>query len=441
MACRVRHRHWRAARWGLLLCLALGGVVWTLVGPRPQGAGADASPEPSGVPPHPLTRPALALPATRIWSQDAPDPDVVRFGTEFYTYTTGAVWGFHIGVLKSSALQSGWHAAADLPQRSSALPHPPAWEALDTQNAPTVVKVGSTYVMFYDAGVASDPSLYCLSRATASSPAGPFTDDSAGHFGPCSSSYNGSVDPDVVSSGPHLYLVWKENDSGPYGSAQLISQELADGASKLVGPEHVLLTQHSSTFHWETTTENPALTHAGGAWWLLFSAGLWTNSTYSEAFVKCVGPTGPCGGDPTRILTSYGAVHGPGGAFAVEASNGEWHLAFAAWTSPCTGEGGSCGRELYMAPIEFSALAVKTASLGSHALSRRVREHLEASGGIGPERWSASGLPKGLRVHPETGVLAGRARSSGRSEVTVTVSTTGPHPEHASRQVELTLRR
>lgn len=404
------------------------------------GAGAARALQPRRAAPVPLTRPELDLPATRIWAQDAPDPDVVRFGSEYYAYTTGAKWGFHIGVLESKSPESGWHTVVKLPQGSSALPHPPGWEATDTQNAPTVAKVGSSYVMFYDAGVGSDPSLYCLSRATASSPAGPFTDDSSGHFGPCSTSYHGSIDPDVVSSGSHLYLVWKENDSGPYGSAQLISQELADGASRLVGSPHVLLTQESSTFKWETTTENPALTHAGGAWWLLFSAGLWTNSTYSEGFVKCSGPIGPCGGDPTQILTSYGSVHGPGGAFAVEAPNGEWNLAFAAWTSPCTSEASGCSRELYMTPIEFSALAVQTTSLGSHAITKRMHYRLIASGGIGTERWSASGLPTGLTMHPDTGVISGHARKTGTSEVTVTVRTSGSHAQHASRRMALTIR-
>lgn len=407
---------------GARIAASAAAVVATIaLGPGRAGAGTA------------LATPVVARPSSPAWAKDAPDPDLVRVGDRYYAYTTGTTWGNHIGVLESSSATSGWHLATSGSGGSSALPDPPSWEATNTQNAPTVAEIGGRFVMFYDAAEAADPSLYCLSRAVATSPAGPFVDRSAAPFGPCSAAWNGTIDPDLYRSGSRWYLAWKENDSGPYRSAQLIADGLASGGSHLSGPVQVLATQDSATYPWEATIENPEMLEAGGRWWLLFSAGLWTNSTYSEAVATCSGPVGPCRGVPTRLLTSYGSVHGPGGGSAVEGPHGQWYLAVAAWTSPCTGEAAGCGRELYVAPVAFAPLQIATTSLPRLVAGQPVHLFLAASGGIGPEQWSATGLPTGLALRRSSGLLAGVPARSGRYDVRVEVRTSGVFPERAER--------
>lgn len=385
-----------------------------------------------------LAKPELSPPASPAWAEDAPDPDVVGFGSTFYAYTTGTTWGNYLGVLESSAPTVQWHAIAG-ERGSSALPNPPAWQDAGSETSPSVAKIGDRYVMYYDSLLKSDTSLYCLSVATASSPAGPFTDDSTGPFGPCSAKWKGTIDPDVVTVGAGHDLLWKELDSGVNGSAQIFSEPLSANGLSLVGKAKVLLTQDSAKYTWETTTENPALTFASGTWWLLFSAGSWTNSSYSEAYVRCDGPAGPCGTAPTRILTSYGKVHGPGGATTFEESDGVWYLDFAAWTSPCTHESSGCYRELYIAPIEFATIDITTRSLGKATAGKSYSAKPRATGGLGPRTWKATGLPSGLRIASGTGQISGTPASSGTYHVTVSASTSLKSTQRSSKSFTLTV--
>ena len=75
---------------------------------------------------------------------------------------------------------------------------------------------------------------------------------------------------------------------------------------------------------------------ADGTYTLLFSAGVYTTTGYSEGITTCSGPLGPCGVD-TRILTSYGSVLGPGGGSLFADAQGAFWMDFAAW------QGGSAG--------------------------------------------------------------------------------------------------
>ncbi|MGO9559899.1 MAG: family 43 glycosylhydrolase [Acidimicrobiales bacterium] len=389
----------------LALCVAGSGV----------GAGAVSA---SG-----FSRPILDRPPYTVWPQDAPDPDVVEFGSTYYAYTTGNVWGNHIGLLESKSPLSGWHQAVSGPFGSTAVPTGPSYLLPNTLTSPTVAEIGGRYVMFLDGQLRSDTSLYCMAVAVASSPTGPFVDHAKSPFGPCSTKFDGSIDPDLVQgTNGRYWLLWKENDSGPYTSAQIFSQELSPSGTSFDGRSRAILTQNSASFHWESTTEDPAMTYAGGIWWLIFSAGDWRTSSYSEAFVKCEGPSGPCGGDPTQLLTSYGRVHGPGGGTTFENRFGVWYLAFAAWTTPCTGAGGDCGRELYIAPIEFRTLSLATTRLPGAKAGHAYEAYVSAAGGLGARRWTASGLPAGMHLVASTGEVDGTPSTAGSRRVAFSVT-------------------
>ena len=66
-------------------------------------------------------------------------------------------------------------------------------------------------------------------------------------------------------------------------------------------------------------------------------------------------------------------------------------------------------------------VAIGTARLPAAASGGRYRAQLAARGGVGPFRWSAIGLPSGLKLGARTGSIAGAASGAGTFRVTVRV--------------------
>jgi arabinan endo-1,5-alpha-L-arabinosidase len=111
-----------------------------------------------------------------VLNSDFPDPTVIRSSDGFfYAYATQTVvngsW-LNIQVARSADLEN-WTRLGD------ALPQKPVW-ANQTQDfwAPHVSQIGDTYYMYYSADSNARNGL-CLAVATATNPAGPFTDKGA----------------------------------------------------------------------------------------------------------------------------------------------------------------------------------------------------------------------------------------------------------------------
>ncbi len=108
-----------------------------------------------------------------VLDPDFPDPTVIRSSDGFfYAYATQTFINnasLNIQVARSADLEN-WERLGD------ALPVKPVW-ANQTQNfwAPHVSQVGGTYYMYYSADPNARSGL-CLAVATATNPAGPFTD-------------------------------------------------------------------------------------------------------------------------------------------------------------------------------------------------------------------------------------------------------------------------
>ncbi|HWJ32497.1 MAG TPA: Ig domain-containing protein [Gaiellaceae bacterium] len=66
-------------------------------------------------------------------------------------------------------------------------------------------------------------------------------------------------------------------------------------------------------------------------------------------------------------------------------------------------------------------LAIRGTSLRAGSSDRAYRAQVAFRGGVGPFRWSATGLPRGLRVNAKTGVVAGTPRGAGTFRVIVRV--------------------
>jgi hypothetical protein len=328
-----------------LLTMALAVTAVVLFAPQ-QGAAA--------VTIHPSTSPAFA--------GDAGDPDVVYSAGTYFAFTTGTPLGNHIQALVSSSPSSGYHSYTGTSFGSTALATTPGWETVNTQTSPGVIDWGGRWLMYYDAAQSlyqGDTGHDCISvavgGATLSASSPKFTDGSSGGL-VCQPT--GSIDPSpfVDPANGNAYLIWKQNDGGSASQATIWSQQLSANGLSLVGPAQELMINDTAAYPWQNTVEDPSMVDAGGTFTLLFSAGIYTTSSYSEGITTCSGPLGPCGGD-TQILTSYGDVLGPGGGALFSDATGAWWLDYAAWqggTSGCTAY--SCGatRQLFVTPLQLS---------------------------------------------------------------------------------------
>jgi len=314
---------------------------------------------------HPTT-PAFAPSwASTAKQEDAPDPDVVRFGSTYYAYTTGTVWANSIGILRSSSPNTGYQTITGTSFGSSAFPASQSvpWQVKATQHAPGVFQPSpGHYVMYYDAQtISGHGGRYCLSVATASSPAGPFIDHSTSPW-LCRDADCGAIDPSPLVADGHNWLYFKTYDDACASTqpAQIFVVELsADGLSQVTAPTPVLSQQHlTSAFE---TVENPQMVHADGGFMLVFSRGQWNSSSYRVGYALCASEIGPCN-EAGQLLASYGRVLGPGGATVFFDSNGGSWLAYQGWngTLGCTNySGSSCARKLYIAALQLKPAPIQ----------------------------------------------------------------------------------
>jgi hypothetical protein len=295
---------------------------------------------------------------------DTPDPDVVRLGDTYYSFSTGD--GFdNIPVMSTTDLSSWPQSLLLSPDVTDALPcrsgsvlggncQVSAWATRAPANgapwSPTMIEVGRQFYLFY---AAWDPSVahYCIGVAESDVPTGPYVDSSSAPV-VCQPGLGGSIDPDVYQDQyGNFYLAWKNNDGyGSTATATLWTSTIVfetDGA-QLTGPTTALLSQNR---WWETTIEQPEMVLLGGRWLLFFSGGLWEGSGYAIGYADCAGPLGPCA-DPnvTPVFGSAGAAAGPGGSSIFTDTAGTLWMAYDAWTAGNVGYP-SGARSLRMDPL------------------------------------------------------------------------------------------
>ena len=193
--------------------------------------------------------------------------------------------------------------------------------------------------------------------------------------------------------------MWKSNDGGSAQPAYLWSQQLSSDGLSLVGAPHLLLAQDMVDFPFESTIENPDMAYTDGAYFLLFSAGIWNSPSYSETYATCAGPIGPCvQHQASPVLSSYPGASGRG-AGPCSRTSGHWMVGYAAWQPGCTDY--SCGgaRRLFVAPATLEP--TRTGLTGDRNGLHPGRQRLLAGGrprcGIRPrlggrstDRWRAN---------------------------------------------------
>lgn len=271
---------------------------------------------------------------------DFADPYVLRVGDTYYGYSTNAGAG-DIQVIRSNDLVS-WelvgNALADLPR----------WANANATWAPSVLARDGRYIAFYTVRERST-DLQCISRAVASSPAGPFHDLSRGPL-VCQHRDGGSIDPSPFVDGDRAYLLWKSEGRGGR-PATLWSRQLTADGTALTGPTRSLVAADKSFEH--GVVEGPTMLRGDGAYFLVYAAAGWSTRQYTTAYALCDGPGGPCRKPADgRLLRTGGKLAGPGGVELFHDADGRPWAAFHAYSEPNVGYPSS--RYLHLAPVHLA---------------------------------------------------------------------------------------
>jgi beta-xylosidase len=292
--------------------------------------------------------PALAVSGAPAYAGDFPDPSVLTpaaSGTaSYWAYATGSA-GRNLQVMSSPDLAS-WGAVSD------PLPTLPRWASPGSTWAPSVLRLGGSFLMYY---TARDTAYgrQCISVASASTPAGPFSDTSSGPL-VCQLSRGGSIDPDAfLAPNGRTYLVWKSDDNALGRPTSLWAAQLSSTGRGFTGSTARLLTEDAA---WQVpAVEGPSMAAIGGRYYLFYGAGSWNSSTAAIGYATCSGPLGPCAdasaGGPW--MSSHGAAVGPSGPAVVTDATGV-HLAYHAWTGAVGYVNGGV-RSLWIDRVGFSS--------------------------------------------------------------------------------------
>jgi beta-xylosidase len=277
-----------------------------------------------------------------VYDQDFPDPAVLRVSTTYHAYATQG-GGKNIQTLTSPDLVH-WRPGND------ALPKLGAWADAGSTWAPEVIGVGGRYVMYYVAK-ANQQGVQCIGRATAASPAGPFTDTAAAPL-VCQASLGGSIDPDPIrAKDGKLYLYWK-NDGNCCGKpVHIWGQRLRADGGALVAKPTPLLTNAKA---WQgNLVEAPEMVAHGGAYVLFYSANNYASADYGIGYATCRTPLGPCTDrSSASMIPSNGKAAGPGHCFVIATPGGTTWMLFHAWPPDAIGST-TPGRQLWLEPVTW----------------------------------------------------------------------------------------
>ena len=247
-----------------------------------------------------------------IYNGDFADPYALVDGDSVYTYATSTTASAdapaaHIPVIAiTRATGFAGHYLGD------ALPTLPSWTVAGFQWAPSVwARPDGTFVLYYSTP-ATQPldclskvtnpgcvttthganTAMCISRATSSSPSGPFVDDSSSAF-ICPTAQGGAIDPSIfVATDGTPWLLWKADGDCCNLPTHIYSQQLSADGLSTVGPPHELI---GATQAWEGgLVEAPSMVQSGNTFWMFYSANLWGTPNYSIGIAKCASVTGPC---------------------------------------------------------------------------------------------------------------------------------------------------
>jgi Glycosyl hydrolases family 43 len=251
-----------------------------------------------------------------VYCHDFADPYVLRSGASYEAYSTNTGED-HVPVLTSGGL---FGTAA----RHDVLPNLPQWSSPGFVWAPSVLRRGDRYVLYYTTRVSSTGA-QCISYALGDDPGGPFADSSSGPF--ICPAGGGAIDPEPFVDGDGtVYLLWKNYD----GRTGIMVQRLAPDGTSLVGPTRLLAVADQP---WEAgIVEAPTMLAAGGRYYLFYSGNEWDTADYAIGYAVCTSPMGPCvKPNQTPWLTGTASAQGPGSPSVFRDEHGDTWLALHSW--------------------------------------------------------------------------------------------------------------
>jgi beta-xylosidase len=212
-----------------------------------------------------------------------PDPSILTVGNEYYAFATNSAAG-NVQVIQAADL-SRWTTLVD------ALPHLAIWAQPDNVWAPSVIRLGNSYLLYYSADFAATKE-QCLSVAVATQPQGPYIDSTTRPID-CQLDRGGSLDPSpFVDANGIPYLTWKSQGTSGQPPAIWSQQLTPTGTALAAGPPSVFLTPSQP---WQGgIVEGPDMAVSGGQYRHFYSANSWTTSDYAIGVANCSGPVGPC---------------------------------------------------------------------------------------------------------------------------------------------------
>ncbi|KAF7349632.1 Arabinanase/levansucrase/invertase superfamily protein [Mycena sanguinolenta] len=229
----------------------------------------------------------------------------------WYVYSTSSVHGKVPYGISEDFVE--WTVQGD------ALPNPGSW--VDSSNsgiwAPDVRQITSnSYVMYYTAFSTADGN-HCIGAATSSTPAGPFTPQSAPIL--CDSAGGGVIDASGFEApGGALYLVWKVDGNSKGLSTPIFIQPLAANGYTLTGSATQLITDEAVDGY---IVEAPSMVYWEGWYYLFFSSNSYNTLDYDISYAVATSATGPftkvqAPNAPLLVSGDCGTA-GPGGATVI----------------------------------------------------------------------------------------------------------------------------
>ncbi|MFI0791188.1 family 43 glycosylhydrolase [Micromonospora rubida] len=274
---------------------------------------------------------ATATPSLAIAS-DFPDPDVVKFGSTYYAYSTNNGNG-NVPVATATSLTGPWTRRAD------AMPALGAWANGGLTWAPDVSqRADGRYLLYYTARSRAT-GRQCLGAALATSPLGPF---SAVGTQPlvCNAGEGGDIDAASFTDSTGLrYLLYKDDGNAIGQPTSLWLQQVAADGVTIQGGRVELL--RSGRAEEAGIIEAPVLTKVGAQYVLFYSLGGYGGDGYQTSYATSTSLTGPYTKAYRSLMTTASldsAVRGPGGADVVREAGGD-HIVFHGWINNYSARG------------------------------------------------------------------------------------------------------
>ncbi|HEX4903008.1 MAG TPA: glycoside hydrolase family 43 protein [Acidimicrobiales bacterium] len=287
--------------------------------PRPDRAAPPAAP---GSAP-----PVVSEGSEAVHRDDFPDPYVMQANGSWWAFST------QVGVTAIPTLRSDdlvhWEWVGD------ALQAAPAWAEWGHHWAPSVLRRGSTFVMYYTTRDRAT-GLQCTSRAVSLLPQGPYVDRTDGPM-ICQTRRGGSIDPSpFVDADGRAYLLWKSEGTLRGEPTRIWGQRLSGDGQRLLGERRELLHR---ALDWEfPIIEGPTMALVGGRHHLLYSGNRWESADYAVGHAVCDSVLGPCRRTSALpILSTRRGAAGPGGQELLAMPDGGLALVHHAWDPAAVG--------------------------------------------------------------------------------------------------------